>query len=169
MHYWVSPTSHPKCAKPSQHLLRSWTPLTWSARYETFWTCFRWLHAKQNRRDRTTRDSHYSDVIMGAVASQITSFSIVYSTVYIRAQIKKKTSTLRVTGLCAGNSPVTGEFPAQMASNTETVSIWRRHHEWWWNEWYNQRVLDRTTQYLRRGSEQILEVLVGWGVWLIVT
>ena len=29
----------------------------------------------------------------------------------------KKTSKLRVTGLCAGNSPGTGEFPAQMASN----------------------------------------------------
>ena len=41
----------------------------------------------------------------------------------------KKTSTLRVTGLCAGNSPVTGEFPAQMASNAENVSIWWRHHE----------------------------------------
>ena len=26
----------------------------------------------------------------------------------------KKTSKLRVTGLCAGNSPVTGEFPTQM-------------------------------------------------------
>ena len=40
----------------------------------------------------------------------------------------KKTSKLRVTGLCAGNSPVTGEFPAQMASDTENVSIWWRHH-----------------------------------------
>ena len=30
-----------------------------------------------------------------------------------------KTSKLRVTGLCARNSPGTGEFPAQMASNTE--------------------------------------------------
>ena len=30
--------------------------------------------------------------------------------------ISKKTSTRRVTGLCAGNSPVTGEFPAQRAS-----------------------------------------------------
>ena len=36
----------------------------------------------------------------------------------------KRTSKLRVTGLCAGNSPVTGEFPAQMASNAENVSIW---------------------------------------------
>ena len=39
-----------------------------------------------------------------------------------------KTSKLRVTGLCAGNSPGTGEFPAQMASNAENVSIWWRHH-----------------------------------------
>ena len=30
----------------------------------------------------------------------------------------KKTSKLCVTGLCTGNSPGTGEFPAQMASNT---------------------------------------------------
>ena len=41
----------------------------------------------------------------------------------------KKTSKLRVTGLCAGKSPVTGEFPAQMASDAENVSIWWRHHE----------------------------------------
>ena len=40
----------------------------------------------------------------------------------------KKTSNLRVPGLCAGNSPVTGEFPAQMASDAENVSIWWRHH-----------------------------------------
>ena len=40
----------------------------------------------------------------------------------------KKTSKLRVTGLCGGNSPGTGEFPAQMASNVENVSIWWRHH-----------------------------------------
>ena len=40
----------------------------------------------------------------------------------------KKTSKLRVTGLCVGNSPVTGKFPAQMASNAENVSIWWRHH-----------------------------------------
>ena len=40
----------------------------------------------------------------------------------------KKTSKLRVTGLCEGNSPVTGEFPAQRVSNAENVSIWWRHH-----------------------------------------
>ena len=40
----------------------------------------------------------------------------------------KKTSKLCVTGLCVGNSPGTGEFPAKMASNAENVSIWWRHH-----------------------------------------
>ena len=40
----------------------------------------------------------------------------------------KKTSKLLVTGLWAGNSPGAGEFPAQMASDAENVSIWWRHH-----------------------------------------
>ena len=52
-----------------------------------------------------------------------------------------KTSKLRVTGLCVGNSSGTGEFPAQMASNVEYVSIWWRHYvsEFSWlfhREWY---------------------------------
>ena len=58
---------------------------------------------------------------MSAMASQITSLTIVYSHVYSGAD--KKTSKLRVIGLCAGNSPVTGEFLAQTASNAENVSI----------------------------------------------
>ena len=41
----------------------------------------------------------------------------------------KKTSKLRVTGLCERNSPVTGEFPAQRVSNAENVSIWWRNHD----------------------------------------
>ena len=39
----------------------------------------------------------------------------------------KKTSQLRVAGLCAGNSPVTGQLPVQKASNAKNVSIWWRH------------------------------------------
>ena len=72
-------------------------------------------------------DDHYGDVIMGAISSLITSLTIVYSTVYSDAD-RKKTSKLLGTGLCVGNSPGTGEFPAQMASNAENVSIWWRHH-----------------------------------------
>ena len=41
-----------------------------------------------------------------------------------------ETWKLRVTGLWVGNSQVTGEFPAQMASNAENVSISWRHHIW---------------------------------------
>ena len=62
---------------------------------------------------------------MGAIASQITSLTIVYTIVYSDADQRKQ---LRVTGLCAGNSLGTGEFPAQMASYAENVSIWWRHH-----------------------------------------
>ena len=54
----------------------------------------------------------------------------------------KKISKLRVTGLFAGNSPETGEFPTRMASNAENVSIWWRHHVrgsrgmalWWFRD-----------------------------------
>ena len=43
----------------------------------------------------------------------------------------KKTPKLRVTGLCTGNSPVTGEFPTQRVSNAANVSIWWPHHACW--------------------------------------
>ena len=70
---------------------------------------------------------HYNDVIMSAISSLITSFTIVYSSVYSGTDQRKDQS---VTGLCEGNSPVTGEFPTQRASNAENVSIWWRHHEY---------------------------------------
>ena len=54
--------------------------------------------------------------------------SLLFTQLFIQTQTKtKKTSKLRVTGLCVGKSPGTGEFPAQMASNAENVSIWWRH------------------------------------------
>ena len=56
------------------------------------------------------------------MASQITSLTIVYSTVYSRRR-SKKASKLHVTGLCAGNLPVTGEFPAQIASSAEMFTF----------------------------------------------
>ena len=64
---------------------------------------------------------------MGTMASQITSITIVYLTVYSGADRRKHPSSASLA-LCAGNSPVTGEFPAQMASNAENDSVWWRHH-----------------------------------------
>ena len=46
----------------------------------------------------------------------------------------KKLSKLRVTGLCTGNSPMTGEFPATRASNAENFPIWWRHHDLHYSE-----------------------------------
>ena len=63
---------------------------------------------------------HYSDSVMGAMASHITSVSTVCCLFRRRS---KKTSKLRVAGLCEGNSPVTGEFPAQRASNAENFPL----------------------------------------------
>ena len=70
--------------------------------------------------------NYYNDVIISAVASQITSVSIVCSTVGSGAEENIKAP--RHCPFFAGNSPVTGEFPAQKASNAESVSIWWHHH-----------------------------------------
>ena len=50
---------------------------------------------------------HYCDVIVSMMASQITAASIIYLAVFFR-RWSNKTSKLRVTGLCEGNSPATG-------------------------------------------------------------
>ena len=62
---------------------------------------------------------YYNEVTVSVIACQITCVSIVYS---------NKTTKLCVTSLCEGNSLMTGEFPAQRASNAENVSTWWRHH-----------------------------------------
>ena len=49
---------------------------------------------------------HYNEVIMGAMATQITSLTNVYSNVYSGAD-QRRHQKLRITGFCVGNSPVT--------------------------------------------------------------
>ena len=56
--------------------------------------------------------------------------SLLFTQLFIQAQIKETTSKLRVTGRCGGNSPVTGEYPAHRASSAVNVSISWRHHEY---------------------------------------
>ena len=86
---------------------------------------------------------NYSDIIMGMMASHITSLRIVSSIVYSGAD-QRKHQKLHVTGLCGGNSPVTGEFPAQMASNVETLSIWWCHLD----VCITRHMFDRTWKFL---------------------
>ena len=88
-----------------------------------YWKCFN--YTIYSRRQNCVKIQHniavdyYSDVIMWAIASQITGILIVYSTVC---------SGTDVAVLCEGNSLVTGEFPTQRASNAKNVSIWWCHH-----------------------------------------
>ena len=72
------------------------------------------------------RSYHYSDVILRAMASQITGVSMVYSTICSGSDQRKhqrSASLAFVRGIhrSSVNSP-------QRASNAENVSIWWRHH-----------------------------------------
>ena len=101
---------------------KGWKATTWAYDCQYLW------------RHRASSDHgglealHYSDATMGTMASQITSLSIVYSTVYSGADQRKHQSSVSLA-FVRGNSPVTGEFPARMASNAENVSIWWHHHD----------------------------------------
>ena len=70
--------------------------------------------------------THYSDVIMRAMMSQITGVSVVYSTICSGVDQRKYQSSMSL------GSPVTSELPAQRASNAENVSIWWHHHDLVW-------------------------------------
>ena len=48
---------------------------------------------------------------------------------FIQGAEQRKHKGSASLALCTGNSPATGEFPAQRASNAENVSIWWRHHD----------------------------------------
>ena len=69
---------------------------------------------------------HYNDV-------PLTSFSLKSPVIWLfvkqvmRTHIKE-ISKSALLALCDGNSPVTGEFPAQRDSNAEKASIWWRHN-----------------------------------------
>ena len=111
----------------------------WLTRGTISTTCASWtlysLHLRTHTLRKTRVDNrfdHYNDVIMGAMASQIIRLTIVYSTVYSGADQRKHQSFASLAF-----EPVTGEFPAQIASNAENVSIWWRHHDsqtptWGW-------------------------------------
>ena len=71
--------------------------------------------------------SHYNDVAMRAVASQITGVSIVCSTACSGAS-QRKHRKLRITGLCELNLPVTDGFPSQRLLKRK-MSIWWRHND----------------------------------------
>ena len=105
----------------------------YTAKYS--WKC----HRKQKQKQKNTKKPrlihnmerspvpiHYSDFIKRMMASEITSLTIVYLTVYSCADQRKHESSTSLD-FVRGNSQMIGELPAQRASNAENVSIWWRH------------------------------------------
>ena len=94
------------------HLGKSMRPQIQWKKHEEYWIALQWRH---NGHDGVSNHQAHHCLLNRLVRRR-----------------SKKTSKLRVTGLCVGNSPVTGEFPAQRSSYAENVSIWWRHHEIMW-------------------------------------
>ena len=71
--------------------------------------------------------SLYSDVVMSKMGvSNHQPYDCLLNRLFRHRS--KKTSKLRVTGLCEGNSPGPENSLHKRASNVENVSIWWRHH-----------------------------------------
>ena len=88
---------------------------TWWILWSTGWSWYRKFYY-----------NHYCDVIMGAMAFQFPSLTIVYSTVYSDAD-QRKIKAPRHWPLC-GKFTDDRWIPRTKASNAENVSIWWRHH-----------------------------------------
>ena len=88
------------------------------------------LHWRYNERDDISNDQPHDSLL----------------NILFRCR-SRKTSKIRVAGLCAGNSPVTGEFPTQRASNTENVSIWWCHHAVIYQIWTQRMPNDQHRKY----------------------
>ena len=100
-------------------------------------------------------EGHYYDVIMGTIASQITSLTIVYSGVYSDADQSKHQSSASLAFVREIHRD--GEFPAQMASNAENVSIWWRHHD--------IGKIDRDQRTTKHTEVRIITVTSQWAWW----
>ena len=80
---------------------------------------------KLSIKGKRTGFSHYNDVIMGTIASQITNLTIVYSDADQRKHMYQSSASLAfVRGI--HRRPVNS--PHKLASNAENASIWWRHH-----------------------------------------
>ena len=119
---------------------------SWSWWFETL-SCPLWRHRNDQADGMVVKwNDHYDNAIMGAMASQITSLRIVYSTVYSGADQSKHQSSASLAFVWG--------IPAQMASNAENVSIWWRHHEYWKLklEWTSTSEPEDWTNFFRLSS-----------------
>ena len=93
---------------------------------------------------------HHDEVIMSAMASQITSLTIVYSIVYSGTDQRKHQSSASLA-FVQGNSPVTGEFPAQRASRGKGFHLMTS--SWHQLPWYSLRKINGCLFSSREGDQ----------------
>ena len=103
-----------------------------SKRYDHFDTLSRGI---ETSRDLAIRSKHYSDVIMGATASQITSVSVVYSTVCSGADERKYQSSASlafVRGIhrWSVNSPHKGPVTRKMFPFDDVIMTHKNNKLW---------------------------------------
>ena len=131
-----------------------------------------------NTKDKTM--AHYIDVIITAMASQITSIAVVYNRLFRRRSMK--TSKLRVTDYCAGNSPgpvnsphkglVTREmFPfddVTMCWRHRSFFSWSPHKLWYWLCWINRSstMSDSSTRVTSVSTND--EDVICWGFVFLI-
>ena len=77
------------------------------------------------QRSKVTAAQHYDDVIMGAIASQITSLTIVFSFVYLDTDQRKHQSSASLAFVRGTGGRWIPRTNGQWRGN---VSIWWRHH-----------------------------------------
>ena len=129
------------------------TTRPWPVRQKTDWHqpyCI--THPAQQRADfgqerfstgLLTSDTHYNDVIMRTMASQITSRTIVYSTVYPGADQRKHQSSASlafVRGIHRGpvNSPHKGPITRKMFPFDDVIMSWCRTQAMVISYWQNE-------------------------------
>ena len=107
-------------SKAQMTIIKAWGPepamIVAGSYFSVLWTAA--ATGKVGGRIAAFQITHYNDVIMSAMASQITGL-LGYLLNRLFRRRSKRPSKLRVTSLCEGNSPVTGEFPEQRASDAE--------------------------------------------------
>ena len=113
---------------------------------------------------------HYIDVIVGAIASKSPA-SWLFTQSFIQTQIKENIKVPRHWSLC-GDSPGTGEFPAQMASNAENGSISWRHHGmvelkryWVCNNWSLSSIIS-TVMLTSLQNRHHIKINLQWNIYL---
>ena len=124
------------------------------------------------------QESHYSDVIMGAIASQITSLTIVYSTVYSGTDKRKHQSSASlafVRGIHRWpvNSPHKWPVTRKMFPFDDVIIVYIIVSDsvWQWsaylqNTWHLQKsnLWRMTTLDRNRKKYKTIIIIIGWGL-----